>query len=149
MRLARSRARLWAAGRQRERHSGRSRRHVMGRHIARVMAARAWDIRRVHFSYRWVRKKTRHPRLRNSFRDSANRIWVGTRAHGAFLIEAGNAPRAVRKPGPLDVGKRSCDVDHRRHFRVRYGSPPMEGESWWLTRRAALRIASATTRTRP
>ena len=39
------------------------------------------------------------PTVTQLFRDSANRIWVGTRTHGAFLIEAGN-PRAVRESGP-------------------------------------------------
>ena len=39
-----------------------------------------------------------HPSISRLFQDSAHRIWVGTRAYGAFLIEGGTA-RAVHESG--------------------------------------------------
>ena len=42
------------------------------------------------------------PTITQLFQDNAGRIWVGTRAHGAFVIEAGS-PHAVRESGPVST----------------------------------------------
>ena len=42
------------------------------------------------------------PAVVRLYQDSAARIWVGTRPHGAFVIEAGQA-RAVRESGPVST----------------------------------------------
>ena len=40
-----------------------------------------------------------HPAVTRLFQDSANRIWIGTRAHGAFVVE-GEVAHAVHESGP-------------------------------------------------
>jgi diguanylate cyclase (GGDEF)-like protein len=42
------------------------------------------------------------PAITQLYRDSANRLWVATRAHGAFIIEGGN-PRAVHESGAVST----------------------------------------------
>jgi diguanylate cyclase (GGDEF)-like protein len=46
--------------------------------------------------------ETAMPDVTSLYQDSAGRIWVATRAHGAFVIEAG-IPRAVRESAPVST----------------------------------------------